>query len=245
MDTKKASLIYSQNNIICAGDPILDIWPDNVERPGGAWNVFDNIKHFTTNVIPVFPPEKWLSYPFNFEQNITQEKVYNCYEPLTFSLKAPTVVLSDYNKGFLSRSKVTIETDLLLVDSKYATIQAPLLQDSKLKILKISNLDLRTPSFISKFDYTIVTHESYETLIYHGPFLLFKVPTPRVVETCSVGAGDVFLAVLSFYLHSFSDSNIHESLYHAVLEAGHHASLTVTQPYTCNLNFLKDINVYN
>lgn len=237
MDTKKVSHICSPTNIICAGDPILDIWPNHIERPGGAWNVFDNIRHFTKNVIPVFPPEDWLSYPFNLDQNITQQKVYNCYEPLTFSLKAPTVVLSDYNKGFLSKSKINIEANLLLVDSKYATIPLPLLQSSKIKILKISNLDIKTPSFISRFDYVVVTHESYETLIYHGPFLLFKVPTPRVVETCSVGAGDVFLAALSFYLHSFGDSNIHESLYHAVLEAAHYASLTVTQPYTCNLNF--------
>ena len=245
MDTKKASLICSQNSILCAGDPIVDLWPGDVQRPGGAWNVFDNIKYFTKYVLPVFPPEKWLSYPFNIEQNISKEKVYNFYNPLTFSLKAPTVVLSDYNKGFLALSKVTVESDILLVDSKYATTPPPLLQNSKIKILKISNLDLKTPSFISKFDYTIVTHQSYETLIYHGPFLLFKVPTPRVVETCPIGAGDVFLAALSFYLHSFRDSNIQELLYGAVLEAGRYASLTVTQPYTCNLNFLKETNVYN
>lgn len=245
MDIKKTPLIYSESNIICAGDPIIDIWQPDIQRPGGAWNVYDNIRFFTNTAIPVFPSESWLSYPFNLDQNVAIEKIYNCYLPLTFSLKAPTVVLSDYNKGFLSKSKVTIEADVLVVDSKYATLPSFLFENSKLKILKISDLDLKCPIFLSKFDYTIVTHQSYETLVYHKNSLLFEVPTIRVPETCPVGAGDVFLAALSFYLHTTSQKYLEKFIYNAVRNAAYCASLTVTQPYTCNLNFIKDTNVHN
>ena len=230
------------NTIICIGDPIQDIWITSAGSekilPGGAWNVYTNLKYFTKNVLPIFPEENWLAYYLKNNQKISSS-VYDFYKPLSHNIKSSTIICSDYNKGFLNASTAKLDCDLLIVDTKYATISKSLLQNSKTKILKITETDNYTKDFLNLFDYTIVTNADKNILLYKGskPIESYSVPETEVKST--VGAGDVFLATLGYYLTQDIFLELKDNLNYAIYKAIDCATQCIAYPYTSNLNYME------
>lgn len=242
MAYKKANLTFLNNTIICIGDPIQDIWiaPDGSQKvfPGGAWNVYSNLKYFTKNVLPIFPEENWLEYYFKNNQKISPS-VYGLYKPLSSNIKSKTIICSDYNKGFLKNSIVKLDCDLLIVDSKYATISKSLLQNSKTKILKITETDNYTKDFLNLFDYTIVTNAGSNISLYRGLKKIASYSVPKIEVKSTVGAGDVFLATLGYYLTQDIFLELKDNLNYAIYKAIDYATQSIAYPYTSNLNYME------
>ena len=241
-DYKKVSPI-SSTNIFCIGDPIVDCYGAYI-APGGAWNTYENLKYFTKDILVLFPKEPWIHYQYS-GTSLVSPKEYDVYCGLERNIKAPTIVCSDYKKGFISNSKAFFYSDILVLDSKYASTPSSLIANCKLKILKISDFDEKPKSFLSMFDYIIVTNESREIRLYNSKLNLLKsFPVEETYPVCDVGAGDVFTAALTFYIHNEPIQDNIEILFTAIRLSAQLATKTVSLPYTSNLNKLKELDVY-
>lgn len=241
-DYKKVNPIFS-TNIFCTGDPIVDCYGTYI-TPGGAWNTYENLKYFTKDIVVLFPKEPWLHYDY-VNASLISSKKYNIYDPLKRNIKAPTIVCSDYKKGFISNSNALFYSDILVLDSKYASTPPSLFTNCKIKILKISDLDEKPKSFLSLFDYIIVTNESKEICLYNSKLNLLKsFPVEETDCICDIGAGDVFTAALTFYIHNEPIQDNIEILFTAIRLSAQLATKTISLPYTSNLNKLKDLDVY-
>lgn len=235
MESKKAVPTYSPD-IYVVGDSIIDKYDSHL-LPGGALNVYYNISMFTDFLKLYAPSEKSLIYTYpNYKSK------YNCYKPLSNKIFAQTLVCSDYSKGFLQNIKAKISCYLLIVDSKYATLDLAFLKNAKIKILKQTSTDVFNLNFIKHFDYLIITDHNKNVTCYDRAFNLIYTATPPDIKAInSSGAGDVFVAVLSYYLHDLFDNQNLSVLFEAIDKAVYWASLSTTTPYTSNI---KDINVH-
>lgn len=236
MVLKKANLTYYPN-IVVIGDPIVDVYED-ATFPGGALNVYSNLKYLDPTATSFFPPKPFIYYKYP-----NKKSVYNYYEKINNNFYAKTLVCSDYNKGFISSSSGIIYSDLLIVDSKYSTLAQSILDSASIKILKQTSTDVFQYDFLNCFDYIIITDHSSKITCYKKPFKkIFSITPPTVTCQNDSGAGDVFLAVLSAFLHNSFDKQNRTVLIHAVREAAFWAAHSTTTPFTSNI---RHINVHN
>jgi hypothetical protein len=236
MVLEKASLTYYPN-IVVAGDPIIDVYDDFI-FPGGALNVYSNLKYFDPTATSFFPSKPFLHYDHPIKKS-----AYNCYQQIDNSFYAKTLVCSDYNKGFISSSSGTIYSDLLIVDSKYNSLSQTILDLASIKILKQTSTDVFKKNFLDSFDYIVLTDHSSKIICYEKSYKeIFSVTPPTVICQNDSGAGDVFLAVLSVFLHNNFDKQNRTVLIHAVREAAFWAAYSTTTPFTSNI---RHINVHN
>jgi hypothetical protein len=232
---KKADLTYYPE-IVLIGDPILDRYDDHL-LPGGALNVYSNIKYLDHTAKAFFPKEDFLIY-----SHPNKKSVYNYYEKINNNFYAKTLVCSDYNKGFITDTTSTIYSDLLIADSKYSSLSKNIISNASVKVLKQTSTDQINFSFINCFDYLIITNHSHDIVCYKHGEKIFSFTPPSLTSQNDCGAGDVFVAVLSVHLHNSFDKQNLTVFTHAVKEAAFWAAYSTTTPFTSNI---RNINVHN
>jgi len=174
--------------------PILDY--KRIEtRQGMAWNVYNNLKPFGLDVYMMTNEEKITKTRYIDEKSNQQilrlDEEVLC-KPMHYEIpdeQYDAIVISDYNKGFV--------TSDLIFDLAYKT-DCPVFIDSKKTILPsygcyIKVNDLEYQKLEEKHDNIIITRGNhgaeYDSVLYPGE----KVNVYDVV-----GAGDTFLAALTF-----------------------------------------------
>lgn len=174
--------------------PILN-YKRTEKRNGMAWNVYNNLKSFGLEVYMLTNEEKIIKTRYIDEktnQQILRVDEEVSVQPMKYEIPNETydaVVISDYNKGF-----VTAE---MLFDITYK-VKCPVFIDTKKTIFPEYNCyikinDLEYSRLNKKYDNTIITRGSkgaeYEGILYPGE----KVNVYDVV-----GAGDTFLCGLVY-----------------------------------------------
>lgn len=235
---KANHICFPLETIVCIGDPVIDCY-HSIHVPGAAWNLYSNLKYFTKKIAPIFPYEKWVKYFYNSEYCISQTKAFECYSPFKGSIQAKTIVVSDHNKGFVNKQSFDLISDLTVVNTKYRTLNKSVLKKTKKKIL-IAEDYIEDFSF---YDFVILFTQESQIRIYKKDLLLTSIRLPSVQPSNVVGMLDVMTATFAYVLHEQSEINDSCVVFAANL-AIRFTSISTQTPYTCNLNFLKDKNVY-
>jgi D-beta-D-heptose 7-phosphate kinase/D-beta-D-heptose 1-phosphate adenosyltransferase len=165
-------------------------------KSGMAWNVRDNLQSFGMEVYMLTNREKIYKTRYideKYNQQILRVDVEDTLSPMDYEIpneKYDALVISDYNKGFVTQQKLFE----LVFNSR-----VPVFVDSKKTILPESNCfikinDNESKLLKSKHDNLIITRGSsgaeYDGVIYPGE----KV---SVFDVC--GAGDTFLSALVYF----------------------------------------------
>lgn len=202
--------------------PILN-YKKTETRKGMSWNVFNNLKSFGLDVEIKTNEEKivktrYIDEKTNHQLLRVDEEVF-C-KPMDYYIPDETydaVVISDYNKGFVSSSR--------MFEIAYGT-KCPVFIDSKKTVLPsygcyVKVNDLEYSKITEKHDNLIVTCGSegakYDGVLYPGE----KVNVYDVV-----GAGDTFLAALTFGYLKYG------SIQQAIPLANKAAAIAVSNPGT-------------
>jgi D-beta-D-heptose 7-phosphate kinase/D-beta-D-heptose 1-phosphate adenosyltransferase len=174
--------------------PILDYKRTEI-RQGMAWNVYNNLKSFGIEVYMMTNEEKIIKTRYIDEKTNQQilrvDNEIEC-KPLKYEIpneNYDAVVISDYDKGFITSSK--------LFDITYG-VKCPVFIDTKKNVfpeyncyIKINDIEFNRLN--KKYKNLIVTHGAkgaeYDGVMYPGE----KVNVYDVV-----GAGDTFLSALTF-----------------------------------------------
>ena len=174
--------------------PILEYKRTEI-RQGMAWNVYNNLKAFDIDVYMLTNEEKIIKTRYVEEKTNQQilrlddEKKLN---PIPYDISYDNydaVVISDYDKGFITSSK--------LFEITYSS-KCPVFIDTKKTVLPkykcfIKINDLEYSKLSEEYDNIIITRGSsgaeYDGILYPGE----KVNVYDVV-----GAGDTFLSALTF-----------------------------------------------
>lgn len=174
--------------------PILD-YKRTETRQGMCWNVYNNLKSFGLQVHMLTNKEKIVKTRYIDEktnQQILRVDEEVVCEPMSYELPDETydaVVISDYDKGFVSNKK--------LFEIVYK-VKCPVFIDTKKTVFPTHNCyikinDLEYSKLNQNYDNLIITRGSkgaeYDGILYPGE----KVNVYDVV-----GAGDTFLAALTF-----------------------------------------------
>lgn len=202
--------------------PVLD-YKRTETRKGMAWNVYNNLIAFGLDVEMKTNEEKIIKTRYIDEKTNQQilrvDEEVNC-EPMDYLIPDETydaVVISDYNKGFASSTR--------MFEIAYGT-QCPVFIDSKKTILPsygcyVKVNDLEYSKLVEKHDNIIVTRGSkgaeYDGILYPGE---------RVNVYDVVGAGDTFLAALTFGYLKYG------SIQEAIPLANKAAAIAVSNPGT-------------
>jgi bifunctional ADP-heptose synthase (sugar kinase/adenylyltransferase) len=174
--------------------PILN-YKRTETRQGMCWNVYNNLKSFGIEVYMMTNEEKITKTRYIDEKTNQQilrvDDEVHC-KPMQYLIPDETydaVVISDYNKGFVSSTR--------MFEIAYGT-KCPVFIDSKKKILPsygcyVKINDLEYSKLEEKHDNLIITRggegAEYDGILYPGE----KVNVYDVV-----GAGDTFLSALTF-----------------------------------------------
>lgn len=174
--------------------PILDYKKTEI-RQGMSWNVYNNLKSFGLEVYMMTNEEKIIKTRYIDEktnQQILRVDTEITCKPMSYEIPNQNwdaVVISDYNKGFVTSEKLfEIVHD----------IQCPVFIDTKKTIFPESNCyikinDIEYSKLTQKYENLIVTHGAkgaeYDGIMYPGE----KVNVYDVI-----GAGDTFLSALTY-----------------------------------------------
>ena len=177
--------------------PILE-YRRGVTSKGMVWNVRENLKSFGVEVYLSIHPEAIIKTRYIDEKSNQQIMRYDVepkIEPLSFDFPTEwnslydALVISDYDKGFLTTEKIFELTSRFV---------GPVFIDSKK-----SNLPADAYIKINELEYERMAYCNYENLIitrggegaeYKGD--LYPAEKVNVVDV--VGAGDTFLAALTY-----------------------------------------------
>ena len=177
--------------------PILEYRRSETTK-GMTWNVYNNLQSFGLEVYIMTNPETLIKTRYIDEksnQQILRVDEEPKVEPISFELPDEwkstydALVISDYNKGFITKEKLFELVDWfegpVFIDSKKTSLPA----DAYIKI--------------NEMEYEKITHYNEETLIitrgskgteYKGDLY----PAEKVNVFDVVGAGDTFLAALTY-----------------------------------------------
>jgi len=202
--------------------PILN-YKRTETKQGMAWNVYNNLKSFGLEVYMMTNEEKIIKTRYIDEKTNQQilrvDEEVRC-KPMDYGIpdeKYDAIVISDYDKGFVTSSK--------MFEIAYGT-QCPVFIDSKKTVLPsygcyIKINDLEYNKLVEKHDNVIVTRGSkgaeYDGVLYPGQ----KVNVYDVV-----GAGDTFLSALTFGYLKYG------KIEEAIPFANNAASIAVSHPGT-------------
>ena len=202
--------------------PILN-YKRTETKQGMAWNVYNNLKSFGLEVYMMTNEEKIIKTRYIDEKTNQQilrvDEEVRC-KPMDYGIpdeKYDAIVISDYDKGFVTSSK--------MFEIAYGT-QCPVFIDSKKTVLPsygcyIKINDLEYNKLAEKHDNVIVTRGSkgaeYDGVLYPGQ----KVNVYDVV-----GAGDTFLSALTFGYLKYG------KIEEAIPFANNAASIAVSHPGT-------------
>jgi D-beta-D-heptose 7-phosphate kinase/D-beta-D-heptose 1-phosphate adenosyltransferase len=202
--------------------PILDY--KRIEtRQGMAWNVYNNLKSFGLEIYMLTNAEKIIKTRYIDEKTNQQilrvDEEVTC-KPMEYNIPEEiydAIVISDYNKGFITTEKlfeiVSNSKCPVFIDTKKTVFP------KKNCFIKINTLEYN--KLTEKYDNIIITHGAdgaeYDNILYPGE----KVNVYDVV-----GAGDTFLSALTFGYLNFG------SIQNAILFANKAASIAVQHPGT-------------
>lgn len=222
-----------KDKLIIIGDPFIDYYlEDNVKCLGGVLNVIENYKSiFEVEPITYLPKETTLINYF-FELNkVNNNKISNYYSPVTEAIESKVCLISDYNRGTVNHSELFINSEIVVVDSKYNSFDHRIIKHIPIKIYR-SNHSSFAESIFEHYDYVILSDASND--------IFFRIKRKKtsvtevikdVILKCPIGAGDTMLAtiggVLANYL-AFQENQILEAL----LFAKQTCADVVSQPYT-------------
>ena len=177
--------------------PILE-YKRGVTSKGMVWNVRENLKSFGVEVYTSTHPEQIIKTRFIDEksnQQILRSDEEPEIQPLSFDFPSEwnnlydALVISDYNKGFLTTEKIFELTSRFV---------GPVFIDSKK-----TNLPADAYIKVNELEYERMSYCNYENLIitrggkgaeYKGD--LYPAENVNVFDV--VGAGDTFLAALTY-----------------------------------------------
>jgi len=202
--------------------PVLDYKRTEI-RQGMSWNVYNNLKSFGLEVYMMTNDEKIIKTRYIDEKTNQQilrvDNEVTC-KPMPYEIPNEdwdAVVISDYNKGFITSEK--------LFEVVYK-VKCPVFIDTKKTVFPKDNCyikinDIEYGKLTQKYENLIVTHGAkgaeYDGVMYPGE----KVNVYDVV-----GAGDTFLSALTYgYLTQ-------ESIQKAIPFANKAAAIAVQNPGT-------------
>ena len=177
--------------------PILE-YRRGVTSKGMVWNVRENLRSFGVEVYTSTHPEEIIKTRYIDEKSNQQIMRYDVepkIEPLSFDFPSEwnnlydALVISDYDKGFLTTEKIFELTSRFV---------GPVFIDSKK-----SNLPADAYIKINELEYERMAYCNYENLIITrgGKGAEYKgdlYPAEKVNVCDVVGAGDTFLAALTY-----------------------------------------------
>lgn len=182
--------------------PVLD-YTRTEYRPGMAGNVYENLKAFKLEVDFITNKEKILKTRYvddKYNQQILRVDRHEVLSPLQDNISwdgYDAIVISDYNKGFISKEKLFSIAETapcpVFIDSKKTS-----LPDTPNCFIKVNETEYNN---LLNFPGNLVVTlgekgAKFQNVIY---------PTDKVTVFDVVGAGDTFLAALVyFYLQTGS-----------------------------------------
>lgn len=202
--------------------PILDYRRTEI-RQGMAWNVYNNLRSFDLEVYMLTNKEKIVKTRYIDEKTNQQilrvDEEIQCKE-MEYDIPEDSydaIVISDYNKGFVTTEKIFE----IVTESK-----CPVFIDTKKTILPKNNCYIK----INSFEYNKLTEHYDNIIITHGAdgseYNNIMYPGEKVNVYDVVGAGDTFLSALTFsYLNLGSIEN-------AIPFANKAAAIAVQHPGT-------------
>jgi len=177
--------------------PILE-YKRGVTSKGMVWNVRENLKSFGVEVYTSTHPEEIIKTRYIDEKSNQQIMRYDVepkIEPLSFDFPPEwnnlydALVISDYNKGFLTTEKIFELTSRFVgpvfIDSKKTNLPAD-------AYIKINELEHERMAYCN-YENLIITRGS-KGAEYKGDLY----PAEKVNVFDVVGAGDTFLAALTY-----------------------------------------------
>ncbi|MGG9972507.1 bifunctional heptose 7-phosphate kinase/heptose 1-phosphate adenyltransferase [Ferruginibacter sp. SUN002] len=176
--------------------PVLD-YTRTETKPGMAANVYANLKAFKADITFITNKEKIVKTRFvddKYNHQILRVDRHETLSPLiesSFDKNFDAIVISDYDKGYISKEKL-----FEIVDNA----QCPVFIDTKKKVLpNKANCYIK----INEPEYKQIENppaNTIATLGDKGAMYNGKVyPTEKVTVFDVVGAGDTFLAALSYF----------------------------------------------
>jgi len=177
--------------------PILE-YRRGVTSKGMVWNVRENLRSFGVEVYTSTHPEEIIKTRYIDEKSNHQIMRYDVepeIEPLSFDFPTEwnnlydALVISDYNKGFLTTEKIFELTSRFVgpvfIDSKKTNLPAD-------AYIKINELEYERMAYCN-YENLIITRGG-EGAEYKGDLY----PAEKVNVFDVVGAGDTFLAALTY-----------------------------------------------
>jgi len=177
--------------------PILE-YKRGVTSKGMAWNVRENLKSFGVEVYTSTHPEEIIKTRYIDEKSNQQIMRYDVepkIEPLSFDFPPEwnnlydALIISDYNKGFLTTEKIFELTSRFVgpvfIDSKKTNLPAD-------AYIKVNELEYERMAYCN-YENLIITRGG-EGAEYKGDLY----PAEKVNVFDVVGAGDTFLAALAY-----------------------------------------------
>ena len=177
--------------------PILE-YKRGVTSKGMVWNVRENLRSFGVEVYTSTHPEEIIKTRYIDEKSNQQIMRYDVepkIEPLSFDFPPEwnnlydALVISDYNKGFLTTEKIFELTSRFVgpvfIDSKKTNLPAD-------AYIKVNELEYERMAYCN-YENLIITRGG-EGAEYKGDLY----PAEKVNVFDVVGAGDTFLAALAY-----------------------------------------------
>jgi bifunctional ADP-heptose synthase (sugar kinase/adenylyltransferase) len=176
--------------------PVMD-YTRTETKPGMAANVFENLKAFDTDVTFLTNKEtiiktRYVDDKYNHQiLRVDRHEVLSPLDNTSFDKGFDAIVISDYNKGFISKEKL-----FDIVDAA----ACPVFIDTKKKIIPDkANCYIK----INEAEYKALDNPPKNTIatlgdkgaLYNG----IIYPTEKVTVFDVVGAGDTFLAALAYF----------------------------------------------
>ena len=177
--------------------PILE-YKRGVTSKGMVWNVRENLRSFGVEVYTSTHPEEIIKTRYIDEKSNQQIMRYDeepTIEPLSFDFPTEwnnlydALVISDYDKGFLTTEKIfeltSRFTGPVFIDSKKTNLPAD-------AYIKVNELEYERMAYCN-YENLIITRGG-EGAEYKGDLY----PAEKVKVFDVVGAGDTFLAALTY-----------------------------------------------
>ena len=176
--------------------PVLDYTRTEL-KPGMAANVFENLKAFQLDVQFITNKEKIVKTRYvddKYNHQILRVDRHEALAQLEYSNNAESydaIVISDYNKGFISQEKLSEIVEKadcpVFVDTKKRKVPAK--ENCFIKVNEAESKELIDPP-----ENVIIT------LGDRGALFKNKIyPSDKVTVFDVVGAGDTFLAALTYF----------------------------------------------
>jgi len=219
--------VYGDVNRLCPEAPVPVLNPRKITKnPGMAGNVVENLKALNNSINITFlhQPEKIIKTRYVDEKSNQMilrmdegedliEKFTITPETIKIISEADIVVISDYNKGFLTTEAITLighHAKLSILDSKRILVPS----FSTLSFIKLNKSEREQQDEVLIKKLNIIT-----TLGKKGAEYMGKVyPTKKPKDTIDVsGAGDTFTS--AFILKYHETGSIDESIYYANIKA--------------------------